>query len=49
MSTIGANIREKFNSLSPALQDEILKRNENLQTLQDLIQCLDRIVKAGEQ
>ena len=45
---ISPNVREKFNSLSPELQDVILSRGEDIQSIHDLIRILDKIVKEGE-
>ena len=48
MPYISPNVREKFNSLSPELQDVILSRGEDIQSIHDLIRILDKIVKEGE-
>lgn len=47
-SYVAPGIRDKFETLSSELQDCILARNVRLQTLQDLIQVLEEIVKEGE-
>ncbi len=48
MPYISPNVREKFNSLSPELQDVILSRGEDIQSIHDLIRILDKIVKEGD-
>ncbi len=47
-SYVAPSIRDKFETLSSELKDCILARNVRLQTLQDLIQVLEEIVKEGE-
>ena len=47
-SYVAPGIRDKFETLSSELKDCILARNVRLQTLQDLIQVLQEIVKEGE-
>ncbi len=47
-SYVAPALQEKFESLSPELKDCILERNVRLNTLQDLIQVLEKIVKEGE-
>ena len=46
-SYVSPKIRDKFESLSIDLKNDILKRNVHLETLQDLIQVLEKIVKEG--
>ena len=46
-SYVSPKIREKFETLSVDLKNDILERNVHLETLQDLIQVLDTIVKEG--
>lgn len=46
-SYISPKIREKFETLSIDLKNDILKRDVHLETLQDLIQVLEQIVKEG--
>ncbi len=48
MSYVDPKLRRHFESLSIALKNEILSRNVNLYTLNDLIQCLETIVKEAE-
>ena len=48
MSYIDPKIQDKFHTLSPALQDVILKKDVSIYTLQDLIKVLDEIVKENE-
>ncbi len=47
MSYVDPKLRPYFESLSIDLKNEILEQNVELRTLNDLIQCLDRIVKEG--
>lgn len=47
-SYVAPGLRDKFETLSSELKDCILARNVRLQTLQDLIQVLEEIVKEGE-
>ena len=42
-------MQEKFESLSTELKDCILEHNVRLNTLQDLIQVLEKIVAEGEE
>ena len=46
-SYVSPKIRDKFESLSIDLKNDILKRNVHLETLQDLIQVREKIVKEG--
>lgn len=48
MSYIDPKIQDKFETLSIDLKNEILKRDVKLYTLQDLINCLERIVAEGK-
>ncbi|MEY8391697.1 hypothetical protein AALA98_10030 [Lachnospiraceae bacterium 45-W7] len=48
-SYVAPALREKFESLSPELKNCILEHNVRLNTLQDLIQVLEKIVAEGEQ
>lgn len=43
MSYIDPKIRDKFESLSTDLKNEILGRNVKLYTLNDLMKCLQNI------
>jgi len=45
MSYVDPKIKDKFESLSIDLKNEILKRDVKLYTLNDLIKCLETIVK----
>lgn len=47
MAVIDPKMRGKFNTLSQELQQEILKRDVTIRTLQDLIRCLETIVREG--
>ena len=46
-SYVSPKIRDKFETLSVDLKNCILERNVHLETLQDLIKVLDKIVKEG--
>ncbi len=46
-SYVSPKIRDKFESLSIDLKNEILERNVQLYTLQDLIRVLEQIVEEG--
>lgn len=48
MSYIDPKIQDKFETLSIDLKNEILKRDVKIYTLQDLINCLERIVAEGK-
>lgn len=43
-SYVDPKLRDRFESLSIDLKNEILKRNVKLYTLNDLIRCLENIV-----
>ncbi|HAH79020.1 MAG TPA: molecular chaperone GroEL [Ruminococcaceae bacterium] len=47
-SYVSPGLRDRFESLSIDLKNEILKRNVKLYTLQDLIHCLEKIVSEGK-
>lgn len=44
MSYVGPKVKNQFESLSIDLKNEILSRNVHLETLQDLISVLEKIV-----
>ena len=46
-SYVSPKIRDKFVSLSIDLKNDILERNVQLYTLQDLIRVLEQIVEEG--
>ena len=48
MSTISPSIRPKFDSMPPALQQAVLDLNVPIETLGDLMSCLERIIAQGE-
>lgn len=48
MSYINPKIQSQFESLSIGLKNEILKRNVQINTLPDLIKCLEEIVSEQE-
>lgn len=43
MSYIDPSMQDRFDSLSKELQEEIMKQNTQIRTLQDLIQSLEKI------
>ncbi len=47
MAYVDEKIKNKFESLPIDLKNEILKRDVKLYTLNDLIKCLESIVKEG--
>lgn len=48
MSYVNPKIQKQFESLSIDLKNEILSRNVSLNTMQDLIGVLEKIVAEGE-
>jgi hypothetical protein len=48
MSYVNPKIKSQFESLSIDLKNEILSRNVSLNSLQDLITVLEKIVDEGE-
>lgn len=48
MSYVAPEIRDRFESLSPALKNIILERNVQLNTIHDLIRVLEEIVSESE-
>jgi len=48
MSYIAPQIKDRFESLSIDLKNQILERNVRLNNLQDLINVLEEIVKEAE-
>ncbi|NLC17764.1 MAG: hypothetical protein GX757_00865 [Clostridiales bacterium] len=49
MSYVAPAVRDKFETLSVELKDAILARNVEINTIHDLINVLDAIVKEAEQ
>ncbi|PWM35889.1 MAG: molecular chaperone GroEL [Clostridiales bacterium] len=47
MSHVSEKVRPYFENLSIDLKNEILKRNVEINTLLDLIKCLETIVDEG--
>ncbi|MVB11312.1 hypothetical protein CAFE_20220 [Caprobacter fermentans] len=47
MTEIDPKMKDRFNSLSEDLKSEIMKQNVQIRSLQDLIHCLEKIVKEG--
>lgn len=47
MSYVDPKLKDKFESLSVDLKNAILARDVKLYTLQDLIRCLEDIVREG--
>lgn len=43
-SYVAPEMRDRFESLSIDLKNEILRRNVKINSIQDLIQCLESIV-----
>ena len=48
MTTISPDIRDKFESLSIDLKNQIMERNVQLNNIHDLINVLEAIVKEAE-
>lgn len=48
MSYVDPSIRDKFESLSIDLKNQILERNVKLNNIHDLINVLEQIVKESE-
>jgi hypothetical protein len=48
MSYIAPQMKEKFETLSANLKNDILKRDVQINTMQDLIRVLEEIVAEGE-
>ncbi len=48
MSYVAPAIRDKFETLSVDLKNDILERNVQLNNIHDLIDVLDQIVKEAE-
>lgn len=48
MSYVAPEMREKFETLSVDLKNEILERNVQINNIHDLINVLDQIVKDGD-
>ena len=44
MSSVSPAIREKFDSMPPHLQEAVLKLDVKLETMGDLMACLERII-----
>ena len=49
MSSVSPSIRTKFDSMPPDLQEAVLGLDVNLETMGDLMACLERIIANGEQ
>jgi len=49
MSTVNPAIREKFDSMPPELQEAVLATGMRLDTMTDLMNCLERIIAQGEE
>ena len=48
MSYVNPAIREKFNSMPQDLQQAVLAMDMRLDTMSDLMSCLERIIAQGE-
>lgn len=44
MSTVAPSVREKFDSMPPELQQAVLELDTNIETVCDLMSCLERII-----
>ena len=48
MSYVNPAIRAKFDSMPPELREHLLQMDVKLETMSDLMACLERIVAEGE-
>ena len=48
MSVVSPDIREKFDSMPQDLQQAVLNTGMRLDTMADLMTCLERIIAEGE-
>ena len=48
MSSVSPAIRSKFDSMPPELQQAVLNMDVNLETMGDLMACLERIIAQEE-
>lgn len=48
MSSVAPSIRAKFDSKPPELQQAVLSMDVQLETMNDLMSCLERIIAEGE-
>ena len=48
MSSVAPSIRAKFDSMPPELQQAVLSMDVQLETMNDLMSCLERIIAEGE-
>lgn len=48
MSSVSPSIRAKFDSMPPELQQAVLALDVKLETMSDLMSCLERIIGQGE-
>lgn len=48
MSSVAPSIRPKFDSMPPELQQAVLSLDVKLETMGDLMSCLERIIAEGE-
>lgn len=49
MATVAPSIRDKFDSMPPELQQAVLQLDTRIETLSDLMGCLERIIAQEEQ
>ena len=49
MSAVSPAIRDKFDSMPPQLQQAVLNLDMKLETMGDLMRCLERIIAEDEQ
>ncbi len=48
MSAVSPVIRDKFDSMPPDLQQAVLNTGMRLDTMADLMACLERVIAEGE-
>ena len=49
MSTISPFVRPQFDSMPPELQQAVLGLDRKVENLNDLMNCLEQIIRQGEQ
>ena len=49
MSSVSPSIRNKFDSMPPELQQAVLNMDVKLETMGDLMACLERLIAENEQ
>lgn len=48
MSSVAPALRAKFDSMPPALQQAVLALDVKVESMNDLMACLERIIAEGE-